>query len=459
MQPHNSMNSEKDPGAATERRRSGLRDRMGRLFAIQVIVISMATLVGIYITQLIIEDLLTRQALNLEAEHFWSLYDKDPTHPLPDVANMHGYLGSQETDTVPTSESTPRLPVGLSELSPGYVRTNVEGRSLLVHVSDHDGQRLYLLFEVDRVSDLAFYLGVVPLSIVLLLMYLTLFGVYRWSQRALSPIVRMANRLESVDFNAAGRVELDLESLRDEADDEVEDMILAVEQFTERLNAAIERERIFTRDAGHELRTPVAVFKGSLDLMEQNDQRPEHDTQALARMRKTVEDMEALLETLLLLAREEELTAPAEPILVNDVVSTQLETLRYLAERGCNQTKLAEEAELRIRVPRKVLEIVLGNLVRNALTYTSKGEVIVTVTARSVKVQDTGIGMSSAELENAFEPFFRAEPSRSATKGHGLGLSIVRRLARQFGWTLLTASQPNEGTSVEVQFPDDQLQA
>ena len=433
---------------------SGLRDRMGRLFAIQLAVISLATLIGIYITQLIIEDLLTRQALSLEAEHFWALYADNPGHPLPDVANMRGYMASLPVEAAAGSAT---LPAGLAGLAPGYERTTVNGRSLLVHVSDHADKRLFLLFEVDRVSDLAFYLGVVPLSIVLLLMYLTLFVVYGWSQRALSPIVKLANRLETVDFNRAGRIDLDLDELKGGADDEVDAMIIAADHFTERLNAAIERERIFTRDAGHELRTPVAVFKGTLDLLEQNSDRPKHDLQALARMRKTVEDMEALLETLLLLAREEALSTPAEPVLVNDVVSTQLDTLRFLADRGCNETKLKEQAELRIRVPQKVLEIVLGNLIRNALTYTSNGEVTVTVTDSSVMVSDTGIGMSDSELDSAFEPFFRAEPSRGVTKGHGLGLSIVRRLARQYEWTLLTSSQPNEGTSIEVQFPVHQL--
>ncbi|TNF86612.1 MAG: hypothetical protein EP301_08330, partial [Gammaproteobacteria bacterium] len=294
------------PPAATKKG-SGLRDRMWRVFAIQIAVVSLATLIGIYITQLIIEDLLTRQALNLEAEHYWALHEKNPGHPLPNVYNMRGYmasLASLASATPPTA-----LPSGLAELAPGFVRATVDGRSLLVHVSEQAGQRLYLLFEVDRVSDLAFYLGIMPLSLVLLLMYIILFVIYRWSQRALSPIVQLANILESVDFNSSGRIELDLEPLRARggADDEVESMIIAVEQFTERLNAAIERERIFTRDAGHELRTPVAVFKGSLDLMEQNRDRPKHDAQALARMRKTVEDMEVLLETLLLLAREEEL--------------------------------------------------------------------------------------------------------------------------------------------------------
>ncbi len=423
---------------------------MGRLFAIQLIVISLATLVGIYITQLIIEDLLTRQALNLEAEHFWDLYDDDPQHPLPDVANMRGYL----TD----ARAPGQVPAELLSLTPGFERVVVSGRSLLVHVSDYDNQRLYLLFEVDRVSDLAFYLGVVPLSLVLLLMYLILFIVYRWSQQALSPIVRLANRLEEVDFNAAGRIELDLEPLLNEADSEVEAMIQAVEHFTERLNGAIERERIFTRDAGHELRTPVAVFKGTLDLLEKNQDRPEYEIQALQRMRKTVEDMEVLLETLLLLAREEELATPAEPVLVNEVIAEQLNIHHPLAERACNQTRILEEDDLRIMVPRKVIEIVLGNLIRNALTYTNNGEITLTITSNSVRVADTGIGMDSNELANAFEPFFRAEPSRTVTKGHGLGLSIVRRLARQFQWQLLTESQPNEGTSIEVRFATSQIQ-
>jgi signal transduction histidine kinase len=417
---------------------------MGRLFAIQITVISLATLIGIYLTQLVVEDLLSRQALNLESEHFWKRYREDPHHPLPDVANMRGYL---------TSSARPSaVPGSLAALEPGFERADVDGRSLLVHTSDFDGNRLYLLFEVDRVSDLAFYLGVVPLSIVLLLMYLILFTVYRWSQRALSPIVRLANRLEAVDFNSAGHIELDLEPLLNDADSEVEAMIRAVEHFTERLDAAIERERRFTRDAGHELRTPVAVFKGSLDLLDQQTDRPRHERQALERMRRTVSDMESLLETLLLLAREEELALPAEPTLVNDVVTAQLDALRFLIESSGNQVKTRELGELRVRAPAKVIEIVIGNLIRNALTYTSAGEVTITVTDESVVVADTGIGMSENDLLNAFEPFFRAEPSRTATKGHGLGLSIVRRLTRQFGWQLDVESRLHRGTAIEVQF-------
>ena len=78
---------------------------------------------------------------------------------------------------------------------------------------------------------------------------------------------------------------------------------------------------IFTRDAGHELRTPVAVFKGSLELLEQVEDRPAFEKKALMRMRRTVSDMESLLQTLLMLAREEDTASPSEDVDVNQVVA------------------------------------------------------------------------------------------------------------------------------------------
>lgn len=433
----------------SELKRRGLSARLGRLFVIQLTVIGLATLIGVYITQIIVEDLLTRQALNLEAEHYWGLYEQDRQQPLPTTANMTGYMASLVSGSV---VDTGGIPAELSGLEAGYEDTQVGDQRVLVHVSDRNGKRLYLAFLGAQVSSLAFYFGTLPLSIVLLLMYGMLFIAHRWSQQALSPIVALAKRLESVNFERSGKIDLDLESLPDTANDEVAAMIEAVEQFTGRLDAAIERERVFTRDAGHELRTPVAVFKGSLDLLEQRDDRPEFEKAALKRMRRTVVDMETLLETLLLLAREEEVALPAEPVLVNTVVAGQMDALAPFVEESSNELVLVEHAELLVRVPAKIIEIALGNLLRNALTYTREGTVTVTIRANAVQVEDSGIGMSERELASAFEPFYRAETSRESTRGHGLGLSIVRRLARQFEWQISAVSRPAEGTSVEIRF-------
>jgi signal transduction histidine kinase len=196
----------------------------------------------------------------------------------------------------------------------------------------------------------------------------------------------------------------------------------------------------------------VAVLKGSLDLLEDRVDRPLPERNALRRMRQTVDDMEALLETLLMLARESEIELPRESVLVNDLVARQVELLQPAAARGGNRLSLHEEGELKVRAPPKVVEIVIGNLLRNAANYTRDGSIEATVTSHGVRVADSGVGMSSDELEKAFEPFYRADQSRGLTKGHGLGLSIVKRLVRQFGWSISAHSRPGEGTTMEIRF-------
>ena len=439
-------------------RHRGLSARLGRLFALQLTVIGIATLIGIYITQLVVEDLLTRRALVLEAAHFWMRHDANPDQPLPDTANMRGYLSLRPSDrevgsAVQAADANGAgMPAALLNEGPGFRRIELDQRSRLIHVSDRGAARLYLVFDADRVSDLAFYFGTVPLSIVLLLIYGALFIAYRWSQAALSPIVRLAKQLEAVDLDRSGSFQLDLKALSDSADGEVATMIDALTEFTERLDAALERERVFTRDAGHELRTPVAVFKGSLDLLERDAKRPKQDRLALARMRRTVQDMESLLETLLLLAREESSAFSGKATEIRPLIEEEVVALQALAEQRGNRLELRCDIDLRVEAPAQVVRIVVGNLLRNALTYTQDGKVEVLVFNAGVRVEDTGSGMTPEELANAFEPFFRSEPSRKAARGHGLGLSIVRRLARHYGWTVEASSQPSRGTSVTVGF-------
>ena len=432
-------------------KRTGLRAKLIRVFAIQVGIISVLTLSGIFITNTIIEDVLLREALNTEADYFWSRVDEDPEASLPDTSNMQSYMA--------LDGDLSRIPESLRNLPPeGFGRTVSEDYQL-VHVSERDGRRLYLVWAKERITDIAFFYGIIPLAVVLLLIYGLSFLAYRLSERAISPIVRLAQYLEEFDFDRDRPLDLDLSTLREVADAEVASMIEAVDGFTRRLNAFVERERVFTRDAGHELRTPLAVLKGSLDLLEDNQERPKPEQNALRRMRRTVDDMESLLQTLLLLARESEVSTASEEVMVNDLVANQVDLLAHMAERGGNQLTFHEEAELKLQAPPRVVEMVIGNLMRNALNYTQHGKVDVTVNSQGVRVEDTGVGMSRDELANAFEAFYRADESRGLIKGHGLGLAIVRRLVRQFGWAISAHSRPGEGTTVEVRFKNDALAA
>lgn len=286
--------------------------KLGRVVALQVALISAAVAAGIYITNTIIEDFLITEALENEAAHFWQLYQENPNQPLPNTANMRGYLVEspvRETEEALKTAST--APPEQMLLHPtgfmGRVTLGQETPTLFVSTQPTgDGPTLYLTFASEDVSQLAFYFGILPLAMALLLVYGFSFLTYRLSHRAISPIVQLADYLEDFRFGGYNQPAVDLGDLRALANVEVDVMIDAIDSFAERLDTFIERERIFTRDASHELRTPIAVFKGSLDLLQRKTDRSDDDLKAFARMRRTVEDMEGLIETLLLLARGEE---------------------------------------------------------------------------------------------------------------------------------------------------------
>jgi signal transduction histidine kinase len=196
------------------------------------------------------------------------------------------------------------------------------------------------------------------------------------------------------------------------------------------------------------------VFKGSLDLLEQTQDRPAFEAAALARMRKAVNEMQALLETLLLLARGEELDAQTEDVAVADVIAEQMDAVREAAQRKDVTLEIEAVSPCIVKAPRKVLEILLGNLLRNAVNYTEHGRVRAIIHEQSVQIEDTGVGMGPEDLDKVFEAFYRGEKSRHVAPGHGLGLAIVKRLADRYHWHIGAVSALGEGTRFEVRFSD-----
>lgn len=98
-----------------------------------------------------------------------------------------------------------------------------------------------------------------------------------------------------------------------------------------------------------------------------------------------------------------------------------------------------------------VLSVLLGNLLRNAFSYTDAGEVTVEVERGRVVIRATGVGIAPEKVGEMYRPFVRADESRRG--GHGVGLTIVRRLSDRFGWPVEIASEPGVGTRVEIRFP------
>lgn len=213
---------------------------------------------------------------------------------------------------------------------------------------------------------------------------------------------------------------------------------------------AAARERDFTRDASHELRTPLTVIRVASDLIAHDAGLSPASRRSLARIQDAVAGMEAVIDALLFLARCEQTPLEVEDVPVRDVVERELERIGPMLQHKQLALRREIEAEPVLHAPPRILQVMLGNLLANAVRFTDAGGVVVRLREDRVEVEDTGIGMDAATLARAFEPFYRGEGEQYV--GSGLGLSIAHRLGQRCGWPLRLDSTPGHGTRASILF-------
>ncbi len=216
-----------------------------------------------------------------------------------------------------------------------------------------------------------------------------------------------------------------------------------------RVDACVARERDFTRDASHELRTPLTVIRMAADLIAHDDGLSERSRRSLARIQSANASMEALMEALLLLARDEQVPLETEDFPVRDIVEDAVARLRDELEGKPVDLQVEYAADPVLHAPPRVLGVMLGNLLSNAARFTDAGSIRVRLGHDRLEVEDTGIGMDAALLARAFEPFHRGDGGQG---GPGLGLSIAHRLGQRCGWPLQLESTPGIGTRAAILF-------
>jgi len=414
----------------------GIGARLSRAFLLQATFISVAAVVGVFFAGALLERLLIREALRGEATHFWEQRLTRPDFPLPSTHNLTGYIGD--------------VPDALRALELGYHPWRHDEVDYLVYVSERQGRRLYLTFDRSGVGQLAAYYGLAPLALVLLVLYLSTWLGFRASRRALSPVMALARSVRQLDPNAPDPAVFEPARLPMGADDEVGELAAALAWFAHRLNEYMERERHFTRDASHELRSPLTVIQMASDVLLQGTSLGEPERRAVERIRRSARDMEELTAAFLLLARESETGLPTETVCINDVVATELERALPLAEGRPVALQIEARCSLTIDAPEKVLSVLVGNLLRNAVAYTNEGRVRVEIQADAVVIEDTGVGLPAGRIREMGQPFVRGSTGRP---GYGVGLTIVRRLSDRFGWPVEFTSQAEVGTRVRIKFP------
>lgn len=240
---------------------------------------------------------------------------------------------------------------------------------------------------------------------------------------------------------------------------EVRELGVAINDLIERQREQLDRERAFLADSSHVLRTPLAVLRGNVELID--DGRGDSERrEAFTHLRAAIESMSRTVGGLLLLAREEGATVGDWQIVdlgavVADVVAQARATAREIALVHDPGSPLEVSGD-----PHQLRDLV-AELVENATRYTPQGG-RVTVRALTaadgaaiVEVEDTGIGLSAEEAQRAPDRFFRGYRARLLFPGGtGLGLAIAEQVARIHGGTLeLMANASGVGTTARLILP------
>lgn len=275
------------------------------------------------------------------------------------------------------------------------------------------------------------------------------------AQQALRPLTTMTHSAAAItaeDLNQRLPVP--------KAKDEVQALALAFNATLERLAAAFTRQRRFTADASHELRTPVTAILGQAEYALSRARTPEAYQAILTRIQQESERMQRLIGRLLTLARVEtgRHALHMAPTDISDLMHTLVDTLQPQAIAKGLTLKATSPAALTIITDADSLTQILLNLLENAIHYTDQGHIELTVTpaADSLKicVSDTGQGIPPEHLPHLFQPFYRVDSSRSQSGGHvGLGLTLTYELTQLIGGHIEVTSRPQLGTTFTLILP------
>lgn len=401
--------------------------------------------IGIYFSMENVERRLIGEILTSYADYYTRLRRIQPTLPPPNSPVIRGYtLGDEDPSGIPAY---------FGGLGPGLHEV-YQDREHHILIKDLDDVRLFLAYDAghfQRHDDAMLW----PLLASVLVSLLVSVMAGKWiAGRMLVPLQRLTQQVSRSAGSGPPAGWTDDYA----GDNDLGPLAVAFEDSRRRVNAFVEREKEHTAQISHELRTPLAVVNGTVELLLADDRLSPKLRERILRMGEAGKHMAEVVSGLLLLAREPTTAdRPAPLCSVEQALRAAIENHRYLLQGKPVEVKLHVNATPQLAAEPALLTIVLGNLIHNAYSYTASGTVNVQLDAGSVSIEDTGLGITSADLPHVFEPHFRGANTGGVPGGAGMGLPLVKRICDRYHWHIHLRSSRGKGTQVRLVFADETL--
>ncbi|WP_343648044.1 quorum sensing histidine kinase QseC [Enterobacter sp.] len=286
-------------------------------------------------------------------------------------------------------------------------------------------------------SQLTPWLVALPVMLMLLILLLS---------RELKPLKKLAATLRSRSPDATDKLPTE------GVPTEVRPLLDALNHLFARTQEMMSRERRFTSDAAHELRSPLAALKVQTDVAQLYLDDPQAQAKALAQLHTGIDRASRLVDQLLTLSRLDSLDNldGVEPIAIADLLQSTVMDIYHPAQQAGIDIRLNVNApEVKRQGQQLLLSLLVRNLLDNAIRYSPQGSVVdVTLNAHGFSVRDNGPGISPEALARVGERFYRP-PGQDET-GSGLGLSIVKRIAALHGMRVSLKNAADGGFEASI---------
>lgn len=293
-------------------------------------------------------------------------------------------------------------------------------------------------------------------GIVLLGAAATLMGAGRLVDRAVRPVTEITEQATHIEAGT-----LDQRISAHASTDEYRGLVAVLNRMLDRLEGAFTAQRRFTSDVSHELRTPLTALRGEIEVALRADRSPREYQRVMRSALEEIDRLTTMSEELLLITRAQAgLIAPQrEAVSIRALMESTHERLRAQIEQKelslqCEGPPDGGSAYLD---PTLMMRLLM-ELVENAIVHAAPGGRIAVRTGTRadgayVVVEDDGPGIAPEDLPHIFDPYFRADESRTRGAGTGLGLTAAAAIARLHGGTIRAGNRPEGGARFEVDLP------
>ncbi|MDR2947747.1 MAG: HAMP domain-containing histidine kinase [Prevotella sp.] len=331
-------------------------------------------------------------------------------------------------------------------------------RQVQVPILDENGKRVgHLLVAVARegsevVLETLRHIMLITFPVILIILFFVARFIAGRSIKPINEIINTSNKITR--DNLTERIPLPHNK------DELYILSDTINQLLDRIEKAIEREKSFTSYASHEFRTPLAVLKGTLEVLIRKPRQQEEYEKKVRYCVKEIDRLNHLVDELLILTRYENQKQTLKPEDIN-IKQTIDEIIKFFSENIQQKnihikTDILPENIL-LKTDVYLLSTIINNILSNAIKYSHQdGEIEIKVKEQDkyifCEIKDNGIGIPEKDKGKIFDKFYRST-DHADIKGFGLGLSIVKRFCSLLNIQIELFSKEGDGTTVKLKIP------